>query len=93
MIEEVQRLLESGLKPEELTYYGLEYKYLTLYLTGLLTFEEMGNSLNIAIHQFAKRQMTWFRKMEREGFQINWLDGYMPMEQKIDKILSWLTPL
>ena len=92
MIEEVEKLIESGLKPEELTYYGLEYKYLTLFIMGQLSYEEMENSLNIAIHQFAKRQMTWFRKMEREGFQIHWLDGYMPMEEKIDKILSWLTP-
>jgi tRNA dimethylallyltransferase len=92
MIQEVEKLIESGLKPEELTYYGLEYKYLTLYITGKLSFEDMQNSLNIAIHQFAKRQMTWFRKMEREGFKIHWLDGYMPMAEKIDKILSWLAP-
>ena len=91
MIEEVEHLLESGLKPDELTYYGLEYKYLTLYITGQLSYEEMENSLNTAIHQFAKRQMTWFRMMEREGFQIHWLDGYLPMEEKTDKILAWLT--
>jgi len=91
MIEEVERLLERGLKPEDLTYYGLEYKYLTLYITGQLTYDEMENGLNIAIHQFAKRQMTWFRKMEREGFTIHWLDGYMPMNEKTDKILSLLT--
>jgi tRNA dimethylallyltransferase len=90
MIEEVEKLMKSGLKPEELTYYGLEYKYLTLYITGRLSYEDMENGLNTAIHQFAKRQMTWFRKMEREGFHIHWLDGYMPMDEKIDKILSWL---
>jgi tRNA dimethylallyltransferase len=91
MIGEVEKLIASGLKPEELTYYGLEYKYLTLYITGQLSYEEMENSLNIAIHQFAKRQMTWFRKMEREGFHIHWLDGYLPMEEKTGKILAWLT--
>ena len=90
MIEEVKQLLESGLKPEDLTYYGLEYKYLTLYITGQLSFNEMESGLNTAIHQFAKRQMTWFRKMEREGFTIHWLDGYMPIDEKIDKILSLL---
>lgn len=91
MIEEVEHLLESGLKPEDLTYYGLEYKYLTLYIIGQLSYDEMESGLNIAIHQFAKRQMTWFRKMEREGFKIHWLDGYMPMNEKIEKILSLLT--
>ncbi len=90
MVEEVQLLLESGLKPEDVIYYGLEYKYITLYVTGEITYEEMENSLNTAIHQFAKRQMTWFRKMEREGFSIHWLDGYLPMKEKIEKILSLL---
>lgn len=90
MIDEVAKLIETGLKPEDLTYYGLEYKYLTLYITGQLTFDEMFNGLNTAIHQFAKRQMTWFRKMERDGFEIRWLDGYMPIYEKTDKILSWL---
>ncbi|MCX6237509.1 MAG: tRNA (adenosine(37)-N6)-dimethylallyltransferase MiaA [Bacteroidia bacterium] len=92
MIDEVQKLINNGLKPEDLTYYGLEYKYLTLYITGELTYDEMFTGLNTAIHQFAKRQMTWFRKMEREGFEINWLDGYMPVNEKTDKILSWLNP-
>ena len=90
MVEEVQRLLERGLKADDLIYYGLEYKYLTLYITGQLSFDEMVSQLNIAIHQFAKRQMTWFRKMEREGFNIHWLDGYLPPEEKTEKILSWL---
>ena len=88
MVEEVQGLLDSGLTPEELTWYGLEYKYLTLYLTGQLSKDEMFDRLNIAIHQFAKRQMTWFRKMEREGFEIHWLDGFMPMEEKVSFVLE-----
>jgi len=90
MIEEVKGLLEQGLKPEDLIYYGLEYKYLTLYVTGKMTFEEMRDQLNIAIHQFAKRQMTWFRKMEREGFNIHWIDGNLPLKGKTVKILSLL---
>lgn len=83
MIEEVRGLLDGGLKPDDLTYYGLEYKYITLFLIGELSREEMFERLNIAIHQFAKRQMTWFRKMEKEGFVIHWLDGFMPMEEKV----------
>lgn len=83
MIEEVKGLLEGGLKPDDLLYYGLEYKYITLFLIGELSREEMFERLNIAIHQFAKRQMTWFRKMEKEGFVIHWLDGYLPMEEKV----------
>lgn len=90
MIEEVNKLLSRGLKPEELTYYGLEYKYITQYLTGELSFKAFFEGLNTAIHQFAKRQMTWFRKMERDGFEIRWLDGYMPVEEKTEKILSWM---
>ena len=90
MIDEVQKLIDNGLKPEDLTYYGLEYKYLTLFITGKLTYDEMFEGLNTAIHQFAKRQMTWFRKMERDGFDIKWLDGYMPTDEKTNKIISWL---
>ena len=90
MVEEVEGLLARGLAPEDLTYYGLEYKFLTLYITGELTKEEMFERLNIAIHQFAKRQMTWFRKMEREGFEIHWLDGFMPMEEKVAMIMKYL---
>lgn len=90
MIDEVKRLLDSGLRPDDLMWYGLEYKFITLYLTGELSKEEMFERLNIAIHQFAKRQMTWFRKMEREGFQIHWLDGGLPMEAKIDFIINLL---
>ena len=89
MLDEVQRLLDSGLTPEQLTYYGLEYKYMTLHLTGKITYQEMFDGLNVAIHQFAKRQMTWYRRMEKQGTQIHWLDGFMPMEEKIEMILEW----
>ena len=91
MIEEVQGLLDKGLTPADLTYYGLEYKYVTLYLTGEITREEMFERLNIAIHQFAKRQMTWFRKMEREGFDIHWVDGLLSLEEKVGLVMSYLT--
>lgn len=74
MIEEVKQLLKEGLNPEELIFYGLEYKYITLFVTGRISYEEMFLQLNTAIHQFAKRQMTWFRKMERQGIQIHWID-------------------
>ena len=73
LVEEVQRLLDNGLTPEDLLYYGLEYKYVTLYLTGALPYDEMVSRLRIAIHQFAKRQMTWFRGMERKGINIEWI--------------------
>lgn len=88
MVDEVRALLDSGIAPEDLIYYGLEYKYLTLYVTGQLTYEEMFHQLETAIHQFAKRQMTWFRGMERRGFTIHWIDATLPMEDKVDKILS-----
>ena len=90
MVEEVEGLLARGITPEDLTYYGLEYKFLTLYITGELTGEEMFERLNIAIHQFAKRQMTWFRKMEREGFEIHWLEGFMSMEEKVKAVMMLL---
>jgi len=90
MVDEVEVLLNKGLTPEQLVYYGLEYKYLTLYITGVMDYKTMFSKLEVAIHQFAKRQMTWFRRMERQGFQIHWLDGYMPMEEKIERIGSWL---
>jgi len=89
MLDEVKRLLDSGLTPGQLTYYGLEYKYMTLHLTGKLSVQEMFDGLNTAIHQFAKRQMTWFRRMENQGIDIHWLDGYMPLDEKISKILEW----
>jgi tRNA dimethylallyltransferase len=75
MLDEVKSLIESGISAEDLIYYGLEYKYLTLHLTGNLSYQDMYNQLEIAIHQFAKRQMTWFRGMERRGFKIHWIDA------------------
>jgi len=89
MLDEVQRLLDSGLTPEQLTYYGLEYKFMTQHLTGELTYQQMFDGLNVAIHQFAKRQMTWFRRMEKQGIEIRWLDGFMPLEEKVAKIVEW----
>ncbi len=82
MVNEVRSLLDKGISPEDLIYYGLEYKYLTLYVIGKLTYEQMFHDLEIAIHQFAKRQMTWFRGMERRGFTIHWIDAQWPMEEK-----------
>jgi tRNA dimethylallyltransferase len=90
MLDEVKSLLDKGLTPDQLTYYGLEYKYLTLHLVGELSYREMFSELETAIHQFAKRQMTWFRKMERQGVVIHWLDGYMPLEDKLTRIREWL---
>ncbi len=89
MLDEVQRLLDSGLTPEQLTYYGLEYKFMTQHLTGELTYHEMFDGLNVAIHQFAKRQMTWFRRMEKQDIEIRWLDGFMPLDEKVAKIVEW----
>ncbi len=83
MIEEVRSILDSGVSPEDLIYYGLEYKFVTLHVTGKLSYGEMFRQLEIAIHQFAKRQMTWFRGMERRGFFIHWIDTTLPMEQKL----------
>lgn len=88
MVDEVRNLINSGIAPDDLIYYGLEYKYLTLYVTGKLTYEEMYSQLEIAIHQFAKRQMTWFRGMERRGFTIHWIDASLPMEEKVGKIME-----
>ena len=90
MIDEVQELLNGGLHPDDLTYYGLEYKYITNYLSGFLSYDELFEALNIAIHQFAKRQMTWFRKMEREGFKIRWIDSELRTEDKTALIIKWL---
>jgi len=86
MVDEVRALLDEGIPAEDLIYYGLEYKFVTEYLTGQLTYDEMFNRLEIAIHQFAKRQMTWFRGMERRGFQIHWIDATLPIEVKIQQI-------
>ena len=83
MVDEVRTILVTGVKPEDLIYYGLEYKFLTLYIIGELSFEEMVSQLEIAIHQFAKRQMTWFRGMERRGCEIHWIDATLPTEEKI----------
>lgn len=88
MVEEVRGLLEK-VPAENLIYYGLEYKYLTLYCIGQLSFDEMVRQLEIAIHQFAKRQMTWFRGMERRGIQIHWLDASMPADEKVQKVRSF----
>ena len=86
MVDEVKALLDEGIPAEDLIYYGLEYKFVTAYLIGQTTYDEMFNRLEIAIHQFAKRQMTWFRGMERRGFCINWIEANLPMEEKIEKI-------
>jgi tRNA dimethylallyltransferase len=88
MVEEVRNLLDEGIRPEDLIYYGLEYKYVTEYLTDQISYEEMFQRLEIAIHQFAKRQMTWFRGMERRGFKINWIDATLPMEEKVSRIIQ-----
>ena len=86
MIEEVKQLLNQGIAPEDLIYYGLEYKFVTEHIIGKLSYDEMVRQLEIAIHQFAKRQMTWFRGMERRGIKINWINASLPMEEKIEMI-------
>ena len=88
MVEEVRGLLDEGIPAEDLTYYGLEYKFVTEYVTGQATYDEMFQRLEIAIHQFAKRQMTWFRGMERRGFTIHWIDALRPMDEKVGEILE-----
>ena len=88
MVDEVRAILATGVKSEDLIYYGLEYKFLTLYIIGQLTYDEMVSQLEIAIHQFAKRQMTWFRGMERRGLHIHWLDATLPTEEKINNVLA-----
>lgn len=88
MVDEVRAILARGVKPEDLIYYGLEYKFLTLYIIGQLTYDEMVSQLEIAIHQFAKRQMTWFRGMERRGLHIHWLDATLPTDEKINNVLA-----
>ena len=86
MVDEVRALLDEGIPADDLVYYGLEYKFVTEYLTGQTSYEEMCTRLEIAIHQFAKRQMTWFRGMERRGFMIHWINATLPMEEKIERI-------
>ncbi len=90
MVAEVKALLDSGIPANDLIYYGLEYKFITLYLTGKLSFGDMVSGLEIAIHQFAKRQMTWFRGMERRGFHIKWLPYDMPREEFLEAVRSYL---
>ena len=96
MVDEVRGLLygdskspQAGIAPEDLIYYGLEYRYVTEYVIGCLSYDEMFTRLEIAIHQFAKRQMTWFRGMERRGFTIHWIDATLPMEEKVEAILNY----
>ena len=90
MVDEVRRILDSGVSAEDMIYYGLEYKYLTNYVIGNLTYEQMVSELEIAIHQFAKRQMTWFRGMERRGFTVHWVDACLPMEEKVEVVCKLL---
>ncbi len=92
MVDEVRGLLDEGIPAEDLIYYGLEYKFVTEYVTGKTTYDEMFTRLEIAIHQFAKRQMTWFRGMERRGFTIHWIDALQPMEEKVGEILRLFAP-
>ena len=90
MVDEIRALIDEGIAPDDLIYYGLEYKYITEYAVGRISYEEMFRQLEIAIHQFAKRQMTWFRGMERRGYKINWIDATLPMEEKIATILCFM---
>lgn len=88
MVDEVRSLIDDGVAPDDLIYYGLEYKFITQYIIGELDYDRMVSLLEIAIHQFAKRQMTWFRGMERRGYVINWIDGSLPLESRIEKTLQ-----
>ena len=90
MVDEVRSLLDSGITPDQLIYYGLEYKYITLYLTGAMNYDEMVHGLEIAIHQFAKRQMTWFRGMEKRGVDIKWIDASQERAQLVEQIKGML---
>jgi tRNA dimethylallyltransferase len=93
MVAEVENLIQQGIPVEDLIYYGLEYKFLSLYIIGELTFDQMFSQLEIAIHQFAKRQMTWFRGMETRGIQIHWLDAMAPAQENISKMLELISPI
>ena len=93
MVDEVRDILAAGVAPEDLIYYGLEYKYLTMYVIGQLTYDEMVGQLEIAIHQFAKRQMTYFRGMERRGVPIHWIDAELPTEEKVEQVCQLLSYL
>jgi tRNA dimethylallyltransferase len=88
MLDEIHHLLSEGLKPEQLKFYGLEYRILTQYVTGEISYDAMFRTLNTAIHQFAKRQMTWFRRMERQGTPIHWIDGQLTIEEKVEQVLE-----
>lgn len=90
MVEEVRGLLQAGLKPEQLEFYGLEYRFLTRFVTGEINYNDMYQQLNSAIHQFAKRQMTWFRRMEKKGVRIKWVDGNMSLDEKLNTIIKCL---
>ena len=93
MVDEVRALIDEGIAADDLMYYGLEYKFVTEYITGLVSYDEMFSRLETAIHQFAKRQMTWFRGMERRGFTINWIDATLPMDEKVNIIVNCIIPL
>lgn len=93
MVEEVEALIQKGIPVQDLIYYGLEYKFLSLYILGERTFDQMFSQLEIAIHQFAKRQMTWFRGMETRGIPIHWLDALAPAEENISKMLALISPI
>lgn len=88
MIDEIESLVKQGVSKETLIYYGLEYKFICQYLNGEFSYNKMVEKLNIAIHQFSKRQMTWFRKMERSGFNINWIDGNLPLDKKLEQAMA-----
>lgn len=90
MIEEVHYLLSRNITPDQLRFYGLEYRFLTDYLSGQINYDEMFSGLNTAIHQFAKRQVTWFRRMERKGHIIHWIDGLLPLNEKLDEVETTL---
>ena len=90
MVDEVKHILDNGVSAENLMYYGLEYKFITKHVIGEISYDEMFKQLETAIHQFAKRQMTWFRGMEKKGFKIHWLDGYASMKEKTERILDLL---
>ncbi len=90
MIEEVQGLLSSGVTQDQLKFYGLEYRFVTQFITGEIGYAEMYRRLETAIHQFSKRQMTWFRRMEKQGFTIHWLDGNLSNQAKFDKLITYL---
>ncbi len=89
MLPLAKNLLESGVSDETLIYYGLEYKFITWYLQEKISYDEMFSQLETSIHRFAKRQMTWFRRMEKNGIEIKWLDGYLPLDEKVEKVREW----